>query len=178
MMAAVPTDTLTVIADALRAWLEPDRVAYVRTTPGSFTIDDGEVTVEVAMDGQRLVAHKSVRGAHRAVVMASGDPADVDRFLTMTYASGVRARRGLSRLRPLRPAGSTPGSIACGYELVGDLDRGFELISPGTDGERRRYFASDIEAARFSYYAQLDAGDLRRRVLRASDDLLDEAVEV
>ncbi|WP_432950522.1 hypothetical protein ACQPXM_19330 [Kribbella sp. CA-253562] len=173
----MPTDALTKIADALRAWLEPDGVAYVRGNTGGFTIDDGEVTVEVMVDGTRVAARKSVRGEDRGVMMASGDPADVDRFLTMTFASGVRAGRGLARLRPLRPSGGPPGSIAPGFVLVGDLDRGFELVSHGTDGERRRYFASDIEAGRFSYYAQLDAGDLRRRVVRASDDLLAQDVE-
>jgi hypothetical protein len=146
----------------------------VQFIEGGFRVDDGEVSLRITREDGAVVVHKTWRNDDRGVVMASGDPADVDRYLTLAYVNGVRAGHKLDRLRPFLPSGSAPGTVAPGFRLDGRLGRGFELVPVEGEREPRRFFESDLEASRFSYCSTLDADEIRRRSLRESRDLLAE----
>lgn len=155
----------------LREWLI-DQGLGVASIEGGFAIDDGEVRLDVTKDGDRFVVRKTWRNEDRGIAMSSPFWADVERYLTISYANAARTRVGLRPLRPIAKPAVGPGAVADGFALSGDLDRGFTLTGPFPGGARQLHFASDIDAAKFSRYVVLDADEIRERLLRADADLL------
>lgn len=140
----------------------------IRWSDDGLTIADDEISFEVRRNAPgRWEVRKTWRDEDRGLVFAADSAEDVDRYLTLVSANDIRRRIDL---RPLRHGISTdPAGIAVpaeGFTLTGDLDHGFTMVDTRTHRSWR--FGSDIEAARFSLYADVPVGRLRAAVLSPS----------
>lgn len=156
---------------ALRDWLTAQELGVTIAADG-FSVDDGEVRLDVAIGAASCTVRKTWRDEDRGILMSSPLWEDVDRFLTITYANSARARLRFRPLRPIARPATGPGAVADGFDLRGDLDRGFELTGPLPGGTRTLHFSSDIDAAKFSRYGSYTPDELRARASRESADLL------
>ena len=134
------------------------------------TIADDEVTLAIRHDGDRWTVHKTWRDEDRGISFAGASAEDVDRYLTLISANEIRRRLGLPPLRHGITTGPDGMAIPrAGFSLSGDLDRGFTLTE-GSSGREWR-FASDIEASRFSLYADVPVERLRSAIVSPGNDL-------
>lgn len=137
----------------------PD-VAQMSETGDDLVLRSDEITLTISSieDGWRV--RKTWRNQDRGVVFQSDTVEDVARYISSLLANDIRQSHGVAPLR--RRLVLSEDGIAVptdGFELSGDSESGF--ILSGGSHRVPRYFASDLEAAKFSYLADDDLDTIR-----------------
>lgn len=156
-------------SDDLVRWLAGEGLEMLASTDAVLLVDDGEARVRVDRSDDGWIVSKSLRSEPFSARMSSADWEDVDRFVVMLYLGSARESRGLSRLKRLGELGADGIAVAAeGWSVQRGADGGWLLDGPHA---RRRWFASDLDAAAFSRYAVYSADELRRHATLAEAPL-------
>lgn len=139
--------------------LAPDVISVTRTDT-AVVIQADELTFRVTLAGRTWRVRKSWRSDDRGVAFEANDETDIARFLIAILANDIRRARGLTpHRRAVTLSDDGLAQPAASFTLARGQDAGFVL----TDTYRRvRWrFASDLDAARFSWVAPLAWTDIR-----------------
>lgn len=143
--------------------LAPDAMS-LSAIDDALVLRSDEVTLRIERADGGWLVHKQWRNDDRGVVFRSPEVTDVARYLLTLFTNDIRRTHGLAPVR--RKITMSDDGVALpadGFTLSGDLDTGF-VLSAGDD-EPARFFASDIEAARFSHVASDDLDSIRSSIL-------------
>ncbi|MXS76034.1 hypothetical protein CSIV_10645 [Microbacterium sp. CSI-V] len=147
--------------------LAPDVISVTRTDT-AVVVQADEMTLRVTLAGRTWRVRKSWRSDDRGVAFEATDETDIARFLIAMFANDIRRARGLTpRRRAVTLSDEGLAQPAAWFTLSREPDAGFVL----TDTYRRvRWrFASDLDAARFSWIAQLAWTDIRAEFGRSEE---------
>jgi len=134
---------------------------------GGVILRADELTLRIRATETGWQVHKQWRDQDRGTVFRAETSDDVVRYLMCLLANDIRAAHRLPALR--RPLAIDVDGVAVpaeGFSLEGAPDAGF-ILSRRTHGSRR-FFASDVEAAKFSYLADEDVESLQTSLLHGA----------
>lgn len=141
------------------ARLAPSAISVARTDT-AVVVQAGELTFRVTLMGRAWRVRKSGRSDDRGVAFEATDETDIARFLIAMFANDIRRARGLApRQRAVTLSDDGLAEPAASFMLSGSPDAGFVLTD--TYRQIRWRFASDLDAARFSWIAPLAWTDIR-----------------
>lgn len=135
-------------------------VISVTRTDTAVVVQADELTFRVTLVGRAWRVRKSWRSDDRGVAFEATDETDIARFLISMFANDIRRARGLApRRRAVTLSDEGLARPAASFTLSGSPDAGFVLTD--TLRQIRWRFASDLDAARFSWLAPLAWTDIR-----------------
>lgn len=149
------------------ARLAPGVISVTRTDT-AVVVQADESTLRVTLVGRTWRVRKSWRSDDHGVAFEATDETDIARFLIAMFANDIRRARGLApRRRAVTLSDDGLAQPAASFTLSREPDAGFVL----TDTYRRVHwrFASDLDAARFSWIAPLAWTDIRAEFGRSEE---------
>lgn len=138
----------------------PPQVFEAQLTDTGVTLQVDEVTLRVSSDDSGWRVDKSWRGVDRGLVFEATDDADVAQYVLALFGNDIRRAHGLGR---------AVRKVVLSDDGVARPDGGFFLTEMSGDGYRlsrdrdgaQWFFASDLEAARFSTVADIPLAHIR-----------------
>lgn len=138
----------------------PPHVFEAQLTDTGVTLHVDEVTLRVSSDDSGWRVNKSWRGVDRGLVFEATDDADIARYVLALFGNDIRRAHGLGR---------AVRTVVLSDDGVAQPDGGFSLTEESGDGYRlsrdrdgaQWFFASDLDAARFSTVADIPLSHIR-----------------
>lgn len=150
-------------AQELIDWLRGAGLVVTPTAEG-LVIDVEDRRYRVAAEGELYTVRARERGTDRGVVFASARFADVEKFLTFTFAYERRSKLRLPPLPELAPIPYSIERVAPGFTAV-PASGHYDLHWTDADGTARAITGVGMFAAvDFSHYALLTPDELRRAI--------------
>lgn len=135
------------------ARLAPDVVSVARTD-SAFVVRADELTLRITIAGRTWRVRKTWRSHDRGVAFETNDDTDIGRFLVAVLANDIRRSLGLApRRRAVTLSDEGLARPAASFTLSRGPNAGFVLTDSFSRSRWR--FASDLDAARFSWIAAL-----------------------
>lgn len=154
-------DDILAVAD-----MAPGAISAARAD-GGVVVRSDEVTLRIHATDAGWRVDKQWRDQDRGTAFRSGTVDDVVRYLLSLLANDIRQAHGLPPLR--RKLNVDEDGVAVptdGFSLTTDPGAGFILSKETPD--TGRFFASDLEAAKFSYFADENIETLRTHLLQGA----------